>query len=121
MKNTWVVLPLLVSGILPGQQKETKNGIGMEFHYLSGFVPRWVQRLPYDKQREAWKANGRKSRGIPKGPITEVQRAVRRINGKTAGSRPKSGTGSGFTRAKPNVGAATAGEISPMRIFTIPA
>jgi endo-1,4-beta-xylanase len=31
-----------------------KNGIGMEFHYLSGFTPRWATRLPEDKLREAW-------------------------------------------------------------------
>jgi GH35 family endo-1,4-beta-xylanase len=32
----------------------TKNGIRMEFHYLSGFTPRWVQSKTREEQREAW-------------------------------------------------------------------
>lgn len=31
-----------------------KNGIRMEFHYLSGFTPRWVQLKSREEQKEAW-------------------------------------------------------------------
>jgi GH35 family endo-1,4-beta-xylanase len=31
-----------------------RNGITMEFHYLSGFIPNWARRLPTSERKAAW-------------------------------------------------------------------